>query len=157
MKFIKPFLTTTAFLFASTSIAFASTDSTDIEINVTKDAFVNLTGSAVGSSNSFTTDDIDNATVSLGLLGLESNSSGDCDISFSSANNYKLNHEVTSETLVDYAISYAGVNNDGTNTNNVTTACNTVASSLDIISPAMPATINAGVYKDIVTVTVVTQ
>lgn len=156
MKFTKP-LFTTALFFATTSIALAATDTTDIQINVTKDAFVNLVGSAVGSSSTFTTDDIDNATVSLGTLGLESNSSGDCDISFSSANNYKLNHEVTGETLVDYAISYAGVSNDGANTNNVTTSCNTVASSLDLVSPAMPATINAGLYKDVVTVTVVTQ
>ncbi|MDX2368264.1 MAG: hypothetical protein QNK36_07665 [Colwellia sp.] len=88
---------------------------------------------------------------------MESNSTGDCDVSFSSINNYKLNHEVTGETLVDYAISYAGINNDGANANNVTTACNTVASSLDWISQAMPASINAGVYKYVVTVTVVTQ
>jgi len=156
MKFIKPLLSS-VLLFASTSIAFAATDTTNIEINVTEDAFVNLIGTALGSSNSFTTDVIDNATVSLGSLGLESNSTGSCDISFSSANNYKLNHLVTAATLVDYAISYAGVVNDGTNTNIVSTSCNTVASSLDMVSPAMPANIAAGTYSDIVTVTVVTQ
>lgn len=156
MKFTKP-LIASAVLLLTSSIAFAATDSTNIEINVTNDAFVNLVGTAVGSTNSFLTADIDNATVSLGTLGLDSNSTGNCDITFSSANGYDLNHSVTAATLVGYAVSYQGVSNSGVASNTVTTACTTAASSLDLVSPAMPATIPAGTYTDTLTVTVVTQ
>ncbi len=156
MKFTKTLLAT-GLLFASSSIAFAATNSTDIQINVTKDAYVNLIGTAVGSTNSFLTSDIDNKTVSLGTLGLESNSQGNCDMTFSSANGYQLKHTVSNAVLVNYEISYAGVTNSATTTNTVTQSCNTAASSLDLVSPALPAVVNAGTYSDTLTVTVVTQ
>ncbi len=144
-------------LLASSSAALAATDSTDIQINVTKDAYVNLIGTAVGSTNTFLTSDIDNATVSLGTLGLESNSQGNCDMTFSSANGYQLKHNVTNAVLVDYAISYAGVTNSGAGANTVTQSCNSAVTSLDLVSPALPGTVDAGTYSDTVTVTVVTQ
>ncbi len=156
MKFTKTLIAAGLFL-ASSSSVFAATDSTDIQINVTKDAYVNLIGTAVGSTNSFLTADIDNATVSLGTLGLESNSQGQCDMTFSSANGYQLKHTTSGATLVNYEISYAGVTNSATATNTVTQSCNTAATSLDLVSPALPAIVDAGTYSDTVTVTVVTQ
>jgi len=103
MKFTKT-LVASAVLLATSSLAFAATDSTDIQINVTKDAYVNLVGTAVGSTNSFTTDDIDAATVSLGTLGLESNSAGDCDMTFASANTFKLINAGSGNDLGTYSI-----------------------------------------------------
>jgi len=157
MKFTKTLIAAGLLLASSSSVFAAATDSTDIQINVTKDAYVNLIGTAVGSTNSFLTSDIDNATVSLGTLGLESNSQGNCELTFSSANGYQLKHNVSNAVLVDYAISYAGVTNSSAAANTVTQSCNTAASSLDLVSPALPAVVDAGTYSDTVTVTVVTQ
>ncbi len=155
MKFTKTLIASAVFLV--TSSAFAATDSTDIQINVTKDAFVNLVGSAVGSTNSFTTDDIDASTVSLGTLGLESNSAGDCDMTFASANAFKLINAGSGNDLGTYSIKYAGATHTVGAANTHTQSCNTVASAFELESPAMPATVDAGVYSDTVTVTVVTQ
>lgn len=157
MKIITP-LVSAAVLLASSSLAIAATDTTDIQINVTKDAFVNLIGSAVGSANSFVTADVDNATVSLGDLGLDSNSAGDCDMAVSSAQGFKLVHTVDgTKDLGVYSLSYEGTTFTSGNTNTLTQSCNTVASNLDLVHPALPASVDAGTYSDTVTVTVVTQ
>lgn len=157
MKIITP-LVSAAVLLVSSSFAFAATDSTDIQINVTKDAFVNLIGTAVGSANTFLTDDVDNKTVSLGTLGLQSNSAGDCDITVASAEGFKLVHTVdNTKDLGVYSMTYsANTFTDGA-ANAMTQSCNTVASDLSLVHPAMPASIDAGTYSDTVTVTVVTQ
>lgn len=155
MKFTKS-LIASAVILASSSAAFAATDSTNIIINVTKDAYVNLIGTAVGSTNSFTTGDIDNATVSLGTLGLESNSAGNCDMTIATANNFELQNVGSGNSLGVYTINYAGAHTAGSG-GTVTQSCNTAASTFDLASPALPATVDAGVYTDTVTVTVVTQ
>ncbi len=157
MNFTKTLIAAGILLASSSSVFAAATDSTDISINVTKDAYVNLIGTAVGSTNSFVTSDIDAKTVSLGTLGLESNSQGQCDMTFSSANGYQLKHNTSGATLVNYEISYAGVTNSAAGANTVTQSCNTAATSLDLVSPALPAVVDAGTYSDTVTVTVVTQ
>lgn len=159
MKNLKTLALSSVFLISS-SVAFAATDTTDIEINVTKDAYVNLIGTAVGSSNTFVTTDVDNATVSLGTLGLESNSAGDCDISVTSLNTFKLVHNVdATKDLGVFSLNYGGTSftAGAAHGNQMSQSCNTVASTFDLVHPALPATVDAGTYSDIVTITVVTQ
>jgi len=155
MKFTTP-LIVSAVLLATSTFAFAATDTTDIQINVTKDAYVNLVGTAVGSTNTFTTDVIDAATVSLGTLGLESNSTGDCDMTIATTNNFELKNAGSGNSLGVYTINYGGAHTAGSG-GTLTQSCNTVASAFSLTSPALPGTVDAGVYADTVTVTVVTQ
>ena len=159
MKFSKKILAS-AVLMASSSIAFAATDSTDITINVTKDAYVNLTGTLNASTTvNLTEAQVDGATTAVGTLGFESNTVGTCTVAFSSANGYKLVH-TTDNTLDlgDYSIAYKGVTNSSAASNDyVATTCNEAASDLEISNPALPAVVIAGTYSDTVTVTVTTQ
>lgn len=160
MKFTKTILAPVVLL-ASSSIAFAATDTTNIEINVTKDAYVNLIGTLAGNTAvALTEAEVDGTTTTLGTLGFESNTTGSCTVSFSSLNNYSLVHTVDNTlNLGDYTITYAGVSNSAASGGNnyVATTCNEAASNLDISNPALPAVVIAGTYSDTVTVTVTTQ
>ncbi len=160
MKFTKH-LIASAVLLATASTAMAATDSTTIEINVTKDAYVNLVGSLSGNVvKPLTLPQVDNTTTTLGTLGFESNTTGSCTVSFASAQGYKLVHTTdNSLDLGDYTVSYAGVTNSAASNGNdyVATTCNEVASDLTITNPALPAVVIAGTYSDTLTVTVTTQ
>lgn len=160
MKFTKHILAT-AVLLATSSFAIAATDTTDIEINVTKDAYVNLIGSLAGNTTAVLTEaDVDGTTTTLGTLGFESNTTGTCNVAFSSANTYKLVHTVNPALdLGDYTLTYQGVTNNATSNGNdyAAASCNEVAANLDITNPALPPVVTAGTYSDTVTVTVTTQ
>jgi len=164
MKFTKHIIAS-AVLLATSSFAIAATDTTDIEINVTKDAYVNLIGSLAGNTTAVLTEaDVDNTTTTLGTLGFESNTVGTCNVTFASANTYKLVHTVNSALdLGDYTLTYQGlsgaVSNSAASNGNAYAAasCNEVAANLDITNPALPAVVTAGTYSDTVTVTVTTQ
>ena len=160
MKFTKH-LIASAVLLATSSLAIAATDSTTIEINVTKDAYVNLIGNLSGNAvTPLTLAEVDNTTTTLGTLGFESNTTGTCTVTFASAEGYKLVHTTdASLDLGDYSIEYAGVTNSAASSGNdyVATTCNEVASDLTITSPALPAVVTAGTYSDTITVEVTTQ
>ena len=160
MKFTRTLLTS-AVLLASSSFAFAAVDTTEIEINVTKDAYVNFIGTLAGNTTeALTLAEVDNTTTTLGTLGFESNTTGSCTVSFASLNDYKLVHDTNAAlNLGDYSITYAGVSNSSASSGNdyVATTCNEAASSMTITSPALPAVVTAGTYSDTVTVTVTTQ
>ena len=160
MKFTKHILAS-AVLLASSSVAFAATDTTEIEINVTKDAYVNFIGTLAGNvTKALTLADVDNTTTSLGTLGLESNTTGACVVTFASLNNYKLVHDTNAAlNLGDYSITYAGVSNSSASPGNdyTATTCNEAASSMTITSPALPAVVTAGTYSDTLTLVVTTQ
>ncbi len=159
MKFTKH-LIASAVLFATASTAMAATDSTTIEINVTKDAYVNLVGNLSGSVvTPLTLAEVDNTTTTLGTLGFESNTTGSCTVTFASAQGYKLVHATdASLDLGAYSIEYAGVTNSAAASNDyVATTCNEVASDMTITNPALPAVVIAGTYSDTITVEVTTQ
>ncbi|MGK0271226.1 MAG: hypothetical protein ACI88H_001883 [Cocleimonas sp.] len=163
MKFSTKLLSA-AVLMASSSIALAATDSAVIDINVTKDAYVNLIGSLSGiSASPLTEAEVNGVTTVLGTLGTESNTIGGCDIDITSLNDYKLQHDVNLTLFLHGAASY--IVNYGLSTFSSGSAatlsqdtCNESASNLSITSPAIPAgVVLAGTYSDTLTVTVTTQ
>lgn len=55
-------------------------------------------------------------------------------------------------------MTYAGVTNTGTSTNDyVAPDCNEAATDFTMTSPALPAVVIAGTYTDTITMTVTTQ
>jgi len=148
---------------ASSSMAVAATDTTEIEINVTKDAYVNLIGDLSGNvTRTLTEAEVDNATTVLGTLGTESNTVGSCDIDVSSLNDYKLQHNVDNSLYLhganNFTVNYAGSTfTSGASATLNLTSCNNAASDLSISSPAISGVVQAGTYSDTITVTVTTQ
>jgi hypothetical protein len=152
-----------AVLLATSSLAIAATDTTTVQINVTKDAYVNF----IGTLSTSPTVALDVATLAgtstLGTLGLESNTTGTCTVSFASTNDYKLVHTVDSTlNLGTYSIAYAGVTNTSGTSLSYTSGlggCDTagVASDFTITHPALPAVVTAGTYNDTLTMVVTTQ
>ena len=154
-------LIASAVLLATSSFALAATDTTTIEINVTKDAYVNFIGSlSTSPSLSLDVNTIGGNTTTLGTLGFESNTTGTCTVTFASANTYKLVHTVdNSLNLGDYTLSYESVSNSAASNGNdfVAPNCNVAASDVTIAHPALPAVVTAGTYNDTVTMVVTTQ
>lgn len=162
MTFSKKIITA-AVLMATSSIALAATDTTDIEINVTKDAYVNFTGSLQGNTvNAMSEAQANAATHVLGTLGTESNTVGSCDISIASVQDFKLQHDTDAALFLHganpYTVNYAGSTfTSGANSALTLASCNNAASDLSITSPAISGVVQAGTYSDTLTVTVVTQ
>ena len=162
MKFTTKLITTTLFI-ATSSFASAATDTTDIEIQVTKDAYVNFTGTLQGNVNkSLALGDVDATTTSLGTLGTESNTTGSCSVAFSSDNDFKMIHDSDTSLFLhgasNYSLAYEGSTIASGNANTVSlTSCNNTASSFDMTSPALPSVVIAGTYTDVIHVTVTTQ
>lgn len=162
MNFSKKVLSA-AVLMASSSIALAATDTTDIEINVTKDAYVNLIGSLSGNVTAPLSDaDVDNATTVLGTLGTESNTVGDCDIDVTSDNDFKLEHTSSAGLFLhgtsNYTVNYGGATfTSGAAATLTQPNCNQVASDLSISAPALVGVVQAGTYSDTLHVTVTTE
>ncbi len=163
-------LLSAAVLIASSSIAIAATDTTNIDINVTKDAYVKLLGDFAGNNtivNAEITEAqmLTNTTFSLGDLGFESNTTGECTISFASTNNWSLVHETNGAlNLGNYELTYVGasatVSNTDTNDGNIYTTtggCNEAPAPLNFLNDALPAVVIAGKYSDTVQVVVTTQ
>jgi hypothetical protein len=153
-------LIASAVLLATSSFAIAATDTTEIEINVTKDAYVNFIGTLQGNTvRGLTTAEVDGVTTTLGTLGFESNTTGGCTVSFSSLNDYKLIH--TGNNALDlgsYTIGYSGTTNTTGTTNDYAAAsCNEAASNVTIANPNLPAVVIAGTYSDTITIEVATQ
>ena len=162
MKFSKKIITA-AVLVATSSIAIAATDTTEIEINVTKDAYVNFTGSLSGNTSvALAEADVDGITTVLGNLGTESNTVGGCDIDVASVNDYKLQHDVNAALYLhganNYTVNYAGGSfTSGAAATISLASCNNAATDLSIASPAISGVVQAGTYSDTLTVTVTTQ
>lgn len=144
----------------------ADTDSTDITISHTYTPYVNLIGTAPGASRFYDNDDIVNfifpITVNLGTMGLESNVSGDCDLDFTTANGFRLLHMVSGQNLANYEVLYEGQSFSQSANPGLTIPCNTTPTDIDfrILGLSLAGfdfLIPAGVYQDIVTVTVTTQ
>lgn len=161
MKNITPILASTAFVLFSQSV-FAATDTKTIDIEVIQGTYAELVGSAVDGNisninmNSITA----NTTTSLGTLGVNSNGSN-CSIAFSTLNNYTLKHESSGAELKKYRISYLGSNiggNGDADANMDLDSCVMPASALNFVSyGATPEVIEAGTYKDSVTITLTAE
>ena len=146
--------------------AFATTDSTVIDISHTYTPYVNFTGTAPGASRFYDNDDLVNfifpLSVNLGTMGLESNVGGNCDINFTTANDFKLRHTVSNNNLGNYSIQYEGeVFNEASNPQ-LELPCTSAATDINFILNGISFSgfdffIAAGVYQDVVNVVVTTQ
>ena len=167
MKLNNPLNTAIAFLLTVSAFSTqAATDNTEITLSHTYDPYVNFTGTAPGASRFYDNGDVYNfifpVQVNLGTMGLASNVSGDCDLNFSTQNDFKLRHTVSNDDLADYRIVYRNATYDETSNPQLSISCNTTPTDLDFILvgwslAGFDAFIPAGVYRDIVTVTVTTQ
>jgi len=161
MKNLSPILASAAFLIFS-GAAIAATDTKTIDLEVVQGTYAELTGSAVdGNINNININDITASnTTSLGTLGVDSNGSN-CAIEFSTLNNYRFNHETSGATLKTYFLTYLGTNvfsNADTNGRMALASCAEAASALTITpSGDTLATIQAGTYKDTVTITLTAE
>ena len=93
-------------------------------------------------------------------MGLESNSVGDCDIEFTAKNDFRLRHVDTNVRLTAFRLRWKGevMSGNPVRTNKFTTGCNSVATNLSFQAVArFNSNPQAGIYQDIVTVTVTTQ
>jgi hypothetical protein len=141
---------------------YAATDTTSVSLVIGQQEYVNMIGTAQGSSHNFSVNDIEPTgavypIVSLGTLGFESNNTGDCTLHISTANNFKLRHTVSNVKLTRYRLKYGGKNLSKLQPTKIF-SCNTALSSLNfraagIFNPSP----EAGVYNDVVTLTVTTQ
>ena len=165
MKKLPILLSLSLVLLSSVFSLKAAQETTEIDINVNFPEFLNFTGSAAGASKYYTVEEIEPVSgsapiVTLGDLGLESNISGDCDIEFSAKNNFRLRHTVSDERLTHYRLRWKGevMSGNSARTNKFTMACNSEATAISFQSVAyFNPNPQAGLYQDIVTVTVTTQ
>ena len=146
------------------STAFAAGESTQVQIKVEHLNYVRLTGTAVGSSRMFSIADVKpvgnnrrGPKVVIGTLGLESNQSGNCTMTFSTDNTFKLRHIVSNKRLTRYRLFY--LNKRITkNKNTRTLPCNSTNEPLYFQSVGrFRNNIEAGVYRDTVHLVVTTQ
>lgn len=168
MKLKKPFVT--AFISVIATLfsmpALAASDTTVIDISHTYTPYVNFTGTAPGASRFYDNDDLVNfifpLNVVLGTMGLESNVGGDCDLEFSTLNNFELKHTVIPTTGGDYTINYQGQTFGSANNPILTMPCTTTPTEISFILNNLTIigfdnAIPSGVFQDIVTVVVTTQ
>lgn len=144
--------------------AFAATESTQVQIKVEHQNYVRLIGDAVGSSRMFSVEDVKpvgnnrrGPKIALGALGLESNQSGNCTVTFNTDNTFKLLHTVSNKRLTRYRLHY--LNKRITkNKNTRTLPCNSTVQPLYVQSVGkFRNNIEAGVYSDTVHIVVTTQ
>lgn len=155
-------------LTSAQSCAYAATESTHINIQVTHDEYVRIVGSAAGSSHVYSNNDVANwifpNIVDLGTLGLESNMQGNCDLSMTTLNNFDLLHTVSSQSLTKYKVIYESQEFGLTNNPTLSLPCNLTPSIIQfsptqlVIGNLFPsALIQTGTYSDTVTITITTQ
>lgn len=147
---------------STVNIANAAGESTDILVRVIHDQFVRLTGTVVGSSRTFSVDDVkppngSRPWVSLGSLGLESNIAGNCDLDFSTQNSFKLRHTVSNKLLTRYIMKYRN-KKIRKNKHSLTMPCNALPTTLSFKRKGkFRNNVKSGIYADVVTITVTTQ
>lgn len=146
--------------------AYAANDTSVINISHTYTPFVNFTGTAPGASRFYDNDALVNfvfpLSVNLGTMGLESNISGNCDLDFTTVNDFQLLHTVTSNSLGDYSIQYQGQEFNQASNPQLELPCTSAATNLNFILTGVSFSgfdffIEDGVYQDIISVVVTTQ
>lgn len=146
-------------------ISYAATKSGNIQLAVGQFSYVNLKGTVVGAFKHFTVDEIQPSGnkrrgpwLNLGTLGLQSNVSGNCNLEFTSLNNFKLRHTQTNQLLSKYRLKYKRKRITRRN-NHITLRCRARKRALKFqsIGKIQNQVIPAGVYRDVITITVTTQ
>lgn len=146
-------------MFAITSAAaYAASDSTSIDLQVTHIEYLNFIGTAVGINKTIAVDDIRNGNViNIGTLGLESTLTGSCTLDFSSLNGFSLKHSQGNQRLSDYQLTYVG-NTIASNTTIILPSCDTTATALDFLAIGkIKKNPRPGLYSDTVTIIVTSQ
>lgn len=146
--------------------AYTADDNAVINLSYTHTAFVRFTGTAPGDLRTYDNDDITNfgvpKPVNIGTMGLESNVGGLCDLTFTTANTFKLLHTVTNNNLGNYKILYKNAVFNEILNPPLQISCNSVASDIDFelnsfgFSNVDPF-LDSGIYRDVITVEVATQ
>ncbi len=140
----------------------AAGESTDILVNIIHDQYVHLTGTAVGSSRTFSVDTVkppdgSKPLLNLGTLGLESNFAANCTMDFSTQNNFKLRHTVSNRRLTRYILKYRN-KRITRRKHSLDLPCNTTPGVLAFKRRGkFRKKVKSGVYADVVTITVTTQ
>jgi hypothetical protein len=161
---ITPKFLSLTLLLVSVVTSYATTNTTDINLSFTHTNYVNLTGTVVGASRTFSENDVKpvgngfGPKVSLGTLGLESNMLGACTITFTTANNYRLRHIVSNKRLAAYRLFYRGTKLRKKNNHIDLPSCNLPPRKLKLSTKKnFRQNVAAGIYRDIITITVTTQ
>lgn len=148
--------------------AIAATDSSVIEISHTYTPYVKFTGTAPGISRFYDNNDVVpilfGVSTNIGTLGLESNVGGNCNIDFTTANNFELIHTDTGNdtSFGEYNIQYESKTFSRSSNPQLELLCTSAATDLNFIisGPSVggiDALVAAGVYQDVISVTVTTQ
>lgn len=147
-------------LIVSTSAALAATDTKTINVQVTQGTFAELTGSAVdGHVNTVSMNSIEsNAAVSLGTLGVRSNGDN-CELKFSTLNNFSMIHDTTGSLLKRYQLSYLGRSVSSNDAPTIRLDACTINNQLLTFAARgnMPEVIETGWYQDRVTITLTAE
>ena len=163
-------------LFFSVSSSYAASDSTVIDISHTYTPYINFTGSAAGASRFYDNSELSSGFtpiwVNLGTLGLESNVSGNCDLSFTTTNNFTLLNTTSAGSnlgggsIGDYSLRFKNqVFGNSTTPSNLSLVlpCTNLATPIDFkldrrfTFVSFDNAIRAGVYQDIVNIVVTIQ
>lgn len=164
MKNTSPKIPSLALVLFLAVTAYAAEDSVSINLSVAHTQYVTLTGTVVGASRTFAESDIKPAangqegpTVELGTLGLASNVPGNCALSFTTANNFRLRHLDTNKSLTAYSLFYDGQNIDKKN-GEITKSCNSAASPLTFsTNKNYQKNVQTGIYQDKINIVVTTE
>ena len=168
MKFNKPpilaLISLITCCFAYT--AFATSNTTSINLSYTFTPYLNFTGTAPGESRTYDNDVITNSgfpiPVNIGTMGLVSNVGGTCDLNFKTANTFKLLHTISGNNLGNYKIRYRGLEFNETNNPQLQLPCTSDATDIDFELNAFGFSnidpfLDSGIYRDVITVEVTTQ
>lgn len=150
-------------LFLANSI-FATENTATIDLSVTHTEYVSLTGTVVGANRVFSDDDVRPQSngqrgpkVELGTLGVKSNIPGNCTLSLTTANGFRLRHINTNQRLAGYRLLYQGQRFNRRNSD-ITQSCNTDPSPLEFsTNKNYRNTMQTGIYQDKVTIVVTTE
>ncbi len=162
MKFSTKLLSA-AVLMASSSIALAAT--TTIDLQVTKDAYVNITGTLATTTvqlpaGTLGVAGIPAGSTGVGDLGTETNTTGGCDLNITSANGFNLLHDASTALLYgtnNYTVGYNGTTFSPANTFLSLASCTNANSAVTIDTPAVAGIVANGTYNDTLTIAVTVQ
>ena len=155
-------LLSAAVLMASSSIALAAT--TTIDLQVTRDAYVNITGTLATTtvalpSGTTGTPGIPAGSTGVGDLGTETNTTGGCDLNITSANGFNLLHDASTALLygTNYTVGYNGTTFGPANTFLSLASCTNADLPVTVDTPAVAGEVPNGTYNDTLTIAVTVQ
>jgi len=150
---------------ATSGLLYAASEGKSVDLAVTFVNSIKLTGTVVGATRTYSSTEIRSATkkvphptITLGTLGIESNNPGNCTLSFSTLNGFSLIHTQQGQPLTSYELDFKAQTINPANLSILLPSCNTLPSPFDFRATGnIKKKVKAGVYSDIVTITVTTQ